>query len=388
VRFAERMNQFAPGVFNRLADVKKEVLRTGRRVIDFSVGAPNIPPAPHITEALCRAAAAGENYVYALNDLPELTAAAAAWYERRFGVRLDPETEVTSLFGSQDGLAHLCLALVNPGDAVLAPEPCYPAFADGPRLAGAEVVYMPQRAENNWLIDLDAIPPETARRAKLMIVCYPNNPTAATAPPEFYNRLTAFARKYDIVVLHDNAYCELVFAGGRAGSFLSVPGARDVGLEFNSLSKTYGLAGSRIGFALGNREIIARLKLLKSNIDFGVFLPVQKAAIAALNGPQDCVAFARAAYERRRDFLTAEFTRLGWPLPPSPATMFVWGKIPPGFAGDSEEFAAALARQAGVLVIPGTAFGPSGREYVRLALVRTEEEIAAAAAAMAASGLF
>jgi LL-diaminopimelate aminotransferase len=221
-----------------------------------------------------------------------------------------------------------------------------------------------------------------------MTVCYPNNPTAAAAPPEFYRRLVAFARERDIIVLHDNAYCELVFDGGRANSFLSESGAREIGLEFNSLSKTYGLAGSRIGFAFGNREIIARLKLLKSNIDFGVFLPVQKAAAAALNGPQDCVTAARAVYERRRDLLTAEFARLGWRLNHSPATMFVWSKIPPDFKGGSEHFAEELLRLAGVMVIPGTAFGPSGRDYVRIALVRTEDEITAAAAAMAESGIF
>ncbi|MDR1960722.1 MAG: aminotransferase class I/II-fold pyridoxal phosphate-dependent enzyme [Gracilibacteraceae bacterium] len=387
MHFAARMDQFSLGVFNRLADIKQEVLREGKRVIDFGVGAPNIPPAPHVIEALCRAAAKGENYTYALNDLPALAEAAAGWYRRRFGVTIDPETEVTSLFGSQDGLAHLCLTLADPGDTVLVPEPCYPIFADGPRLAGAEVVFMPQRPENNWLIDLDAIPPETARRAKLMIVCYPNNPTAAVAPPDFYAKLAAFAREYDIAVLHDNAYCEMVFDGGRTGSFLSAPGARDVGVEFNSLSKTYGLAGSRIGFALGNREMIARLKLLKSNIDFGVFLPVQMAALAALTGPQDCVAAACAAYERRRDLLAAEFTRAGWRIDPSPATMFIWAKIPPGFKG-SEHFAGELVRIAGVMVIPGTAFGPSGEGYARVALVRGEEEIAAAAAAIKASGLF
>ncbi|MDR0433843.1 MAG: aminotransferase class I/II-fold pyridoxal phosphate-dependent enzyme [Gracilibacteraceae bacterium] len=387
MRFAERMKQFSPGVFSRLAAVKQEALREGRRIIDFSVGAPNIPPAPHVLEALTRAAAAGENYVYALDDLPELRAAAAAWYKRRFDVALDPETEVTSLLGSQDGLAHLCLTFVDPGDVVLVPEPCYPVFADGPRLAGAEVVFMPQRPENNWLIDLDAIPAETARRAKLMIVCYPNNPTTAVAPPGFYEKLVEFAQTRGIAVLHDNAYCEMVFAGGRGGSFLSVPGARDIGLEFNSLSKTYGLAGARVGFALGNREMIARLRLLKSNFDFGVFLPVQKAAIAALNGPQDCVAATCAAYERRRDLLAAEFTRIGWPVAPSPATMFVWAKIPPGFRGGCEYFAEKLVRLSGVIVIPGTAFGPSGEGYVRIALVRSEAEITAAAEAMAACGL-
>ncbi|MDR1069981.1 MAG: aminotransferase class I/II-fold pyridoxal phosphate-dependent enzyme [Gracilibacteraceae bacterium] len=387
MRFAKRMDQFAPGVFTRLAAAKQEILKAGRPVVDFSVGAPNIPPAPHVLETLARAAAAGENYTYALSDLPELTAAAAAWYGRRFGVAIDPETEVTSLLGSQDGLAHLCLTLADPGDTVLVPEPCYPVFADGARLAGAEIVFMPQRPENNWLIDLDAIPDRVARRAKLMIVCYPNNPTTAAAPPGFYEKLTAFAKARDIAVLHDNAYSELVFDGGRAGSFLGVPGARDVGLEFNSLSKTYGLAGARIGFALGNREMIARLKLLKSNIDFGVFLPVQKAAVAALNGPQDCVAVARAAYERRRDLLTAEFSRVGWPIKPSPATMFVWAALPPFFRGGCEDFAEQLMRLSGVVVIPGTAFGPSGEGYVRIALVRSEEEIIAAAAAIAESGM-
>jgi LL-diaminopimelate aminotransferase len=386
MQFAKRMGNLQAGVFSSLAVAGARRLAEGKQVIDFSVGAPNIPPAPHVREELSRRAAETGNYIYALRDLPALTLAAARWYERRFSVSLDPETQVTALLGSQEGLSHFCLTVADPGDIVLVPEPCYPAYAVSPILAGAKTVYMPVTPEQDWLIDLEAIPQAVARAAKLMIVSYPGNPTTALAPPVFYERLIKFAREYEIIVLHDNAYSELVFDGATTGSFLQYPGALDVGVEFNSLSKTYGLAGSRIGFALGNTEIIGQLKLLKSNIDFGVFLPVQYAAIAALEGPQDCVAQNRQAYEHRRDVLREVFAPLGWAMPKSPATMFVWAKIPPGYTS-SEKFAGALLERAGMLVIPGTAFGAAGEGYVRIALVRSEAEIIAAGESVAASGL-
>lgn len=253
MEFAKRMDKFGTGIFSVLAERKSERLSQGKSVIDLSVGTPNIPPADHVIDALSNAARDKSNYVYALSDLPRLKEAVAQWYDRRYGVALDPESEVVSLLGSQEGLAHIALSIVDEGDTVLVPDPCYPVFADGPLLAGAELFYMPLKEENGYLIDLDGIPEETAKKAKLIIVSYPNNPTTAMAPDWFYEKLIAFAKKYDIIVLHDNAYSELVFDGVQCGSFLRFPQAKAVGVEFNSLSKTYGLAGARIGFCVGNQ---------------------------------------------------------------------------------------------------------------------------------------
>lgn len=386
MKFAKRMDCFGEGIFSKLLEIKRRKEAAGEPVIDLSVGTPNIPPARHIREALCQAAADEKNYVYAINDQKELLDAAAAWYERRYGVALDPQSQICSLLGSQEGLAHIALSIVDEGDVVLVPDPCYPVFGDGPRIAGARLRYMPQRKENGFLIQLDEIPEETARQAKLMIVSYPNNPTTALAPDSFYEELIAFAKKYDIIVLHDNAYSELVFDGNRCGSFLRFDGAMDVGVEFNSLSKTYGLAGARVGFCLGNPQVVSRLKLLKSNMDYGMFLPIQKAAAAAITGDQSCVERTRQAYERRRDLLCGGFDAIGWRMEKPKATMFVWAPIPEGYES-SEEFAAELVEKAGVMVTPGRAFGPSGEGHVRLALVQDEDVIRQAVQAVADSGV-
>ena len=284
--------------------------------------------------------------------------AVAQWYQRRYGVTLDAQTEICSLLGSQEGLAHIALSIVDEGETVLVPDPCYPVFGDGPLIAGAKLAYMPQKKENGYVIQLQDIPEETARAAKLMVVSYPNNPTTALAPDRFYEELIDFAKTYDIIVLHDNAYSELVFDGKTAGSFLRFPGAKEVGVEFNSLSKTYGLAGARIGFCIGNPDVVAHLKLLKSNMDYGMFLPVQQAAIAAVTGDQSCVEATRKAYERRRNILCDSFTEIGWKMERSQATMFVWAQIPQGFE-NSQQFVMELVEKAGVMVTPGSAFGPS-----------------------------
>ena len=386
MQFANRMKRFGTGVFSALAEVKKKEIAAGCRVIDLSVGTPNIPPAPHIMEALAKAAMEPKNYIYALSDTAELQNAAMEWYRRRYGVPLDAETEIASLLGSRDGLSHIALTIADEGDTVLVPDPGYPIFADGPALAGAELYYMPQKRENGYLIDLSAIPEDVARRAKLMVVSYPNNPTTSIAPPSFYRELVAFAKKYDIIVLHDNAYSELTFDGARCGSFLQYEGAKDVGVEFNSLSKTYGLAGARIGFAVGNREVVSALKTLKSNLDYGMFLPVQKAAAAALLGPQDCVETTRLAYQRRRDVLVGGLNEAGWKIDLPKATMFVWARIPDPYRS-SETFTMELLRRSGVLVTPGAAFGPSGEGHVRMALVQDEEVMREAVRAVAESGI-
>lgn len=386
MNFAKRMERFNTGIFSALAEMKQKEIAAGRTVIDLSVGTPNIPPAPHVIDALCTAARDPKNYVYALGDTKELQEAVRQWYARRYGVELDPETEMTSLLGSQDGLSHIALTVVDRGDLVLVPDPGYPIFADGPALAGAELYYMPQKRENGYLIDLKAIPEDVARRAKFMVVSYPNNPTTSIAPPAFYEELVAFAGKYDIIVLHDNAYSELVFDGARCGSFLQYEGAKDVGVEFNSLSKTYGLAGARIGFALGNPRVIAMLKALKSNLDYGMFLPVQKAAVAAVTGPQDCVEATRRAYENRRNVLVDGLNGAGWKIDRPKATMFVWARIPEPYRS-SRTFTMDLLRRAGVLVTPGSAFGPSGEGHVRLALVQDEAVMREAVRAVAESGI-
>mgnify|MGYP005840544819 CR=1 FL=1 len=386
MKFAERMDRFGEGIFSRLAELKRQKLEAGENVVDLSIGAPNIPPAQHILDVLCKEAADKNNYIYAISDQKDLLQAVSQWYERRYGVNLDPDTEICSLLGSQEGLAHIAMSIVDEGDLVLVPDPCYPVFADGPRLAGAELYYMPQKKENGYVIRLSDIPEEVAHRAKFMVVSYPNNPTAVMAPDSFYEELIAFAKKYDIIVLHDNAYSELVFDGRHCGSFLRFPGAKEVGVEFNSLSKTYGLAGARIGFCVGNPEVVKHLKLLKSNMDYGMFLPIQKAAIAAITGDQSCVASTRAAYERRRDCLCDGLASIGWKMEKPEGTMFVWAPIPAGFS-DSMEFVKTLFEKTGVLVTPGSAFGPSGEGHVRMALVQDEDAIALAVQRIDASGI-
>ena len=387
MKFANRMNQFGEGVFSRLAVMRKNRLAQGKEVYDLSIGAPNIPPTKRIMEVMAEAVMKPANYVYAINDTQQLLEAVAQWYKRRYDVELNPETEICSLLGSQDGLSHIALSILDPGDVMLVPDPCYPIFADGPRIAGAELYYMPLQKENYYVIQLQDIPEEIARKAKFMLVSYPNNPTAAMAPESFYHEVVAFAKKYDIIVLHDNAYSELVFDGQSCGSFLSIPGAMEVGVEFNSLSKTYGLAGARIGFCVGNKEVVGMLKTLKSNMDYGMFLPIQAAAVEALTGNQAVVAETRAAYEHRRDVLCDGLIEAGWHMEKPAGTMFVWAPIPDSYQ-DSESFVADLLDKTGVLVTPGSAFGPSGEGYVRMALVQSEDTMKKIVEAVAVSGIF
>ena len=387
MKFANRMNQFGEGVFSRLAVMRKNRLAQGKEVYDLSIGAPNIPPTKRIMEVMAEAVMKPANYVYAINDTQQLLEAVAQWYKRRYDVELNPETEICSLLGSQDGLSHIALSILDPGDVMLVPDPCYPIFADGPRIAGAELYYMPLQKENDYVIQLQDIPEQIARKAKFMLVSYPNNPTAAMAPESFYHEVVAFAKKYDIIVLHDNAYSELVFDGQSCGSFLSIPGAMEVGVEFNSLSKTYGLAGARIGFCVGNKEVVGMLKTLKSNMDYGMFLPIQAAAVEALTGNQAVVAETRAAYEHRRDVLCDGLIEAGWHMEKPAGTMFVWAPIPDSYQ-DSESFVADLLDKTGVLVTPGSAFGPSGEGYVRMALVQSEDTMKKIVEAVAVSGIF
>ena len=379
MKFSKRMNNFGEGIFARLAAMKQKKISTGADVIDLSVGAPNIPPPAHVMKVLAEEALKPGNYVYALIDTRELLNEASDWYRRRYGVEIDPASEVCSLYGSQEGLSHIALTLIDEGDLTLVPDPCYPIFADGAKLAGSEIFFMPQLKEHDYIIQLDDIPRDVAARAKFMVVSYPNNPTCAVANADFYERLIHFAKRNEIIVLHDNAYSELIFDSTQGLSFLSFKGAKDVGVEFNSLSKTYGFAGARVGFCLGNREVIRHVKLLKSNIDYGLFLPIQKAAIAALQSPQEVIDKTRAAYILRRDTLVDGLNAAGWQMDKPKATMFVWAPVPKNF-GTSEEFVKTLLEKSNVLVTPGSAFGSSGEGFVRMALVQTADTMKKVAA--------
>ena len=381
-----RLRQLAASVFTTMDEARQRKLATGADVLNLSIGSPDLPPAPHVTEALARAVREPGHYGYPLRDLPAFREAVALAYQRRFGVTLDPGSEVLGLTGSQEGLAHITQALTDPGDLVLVPDPGYPIYTAGPVLAGARLHPVPLKAEHGHLPDLEALPEDVKRRARLLLLNYPSNPLAAIVQPGFFEKVVAFARRYGTVVLHDAAYSELAFEGYRPPSFLETPGAREVGLEFNSLSKTYNLAGARIAYAVGNARLIGLLAEVKAHLDYGLFRPIQLAAVAALTGPQEGVAELAATYQRRRDVLVDGLRRAGWDVPKPQATMFCWAPIPRGFES-SLAFSMALLERAGVTVVPGSGFGAMGEGYVRLALVQGEERLVEAVERVARSGL-
>lgn len=387
MKFSNRMKRLQTSVFNRLDEEKATLLKQGKEVYDFTIGSPNIAPSKEIQQALIETAKDPACYMYSLHDTMEFRETIRDWYAKRYEVTLDPMKEILSLQGSQEGLAHIALAVCDPGDIVMIPSPCYPIFANGPRIAGAEIFEMPMLKEYDYLIQFDKIPEDIAKKAKMMIISYPNNPTGATAPDGFYEELIAFAKKYDIMVLHDTAYSNLVFDGEEGRSFLYYEGAKDIGIEFNSFSKTYGMAGARIGICVGNEKIVEQLRILKSNIDYGMFLPIQKAAIAALTQDQSCVTETRMQYQKRRDMLVKGLHEAGWDVDAPKATMFMWAKIPQPYV-DSEVFAYDLLKKTGMLVTPGTEFGELGREFVRIALVQSEEIIEKALHSVKESGFF
>ncbi len=372
MRLADRMKGQESGIFNEMEIRRRQVEARGVTVINLGVGTPDRPPARHVIEAMHRAVDRVENYRYPLVGMPRLYRAAAGWYRRRFGVDLNPESEILVLMGSQDGLAHISLAYVDPGDIALVPDPGYPIYSFSISMAGGVIYPMPLLEENDFLPVFSSIPEEVARKAKMMWINYPNNPVAAVAGREFFEQVVEFAKKYDILVCHDVAYSELCYDGFKPMSFLEVEGAREVGIEFFSLSKTYNLAGCRIGFAVGNREVVGNLQRLKSNVDYGVFYVVQEAGIAALEGDQICVEENARAYQRRRDLLVDGLASIGWRMPKPKASMFVWAPLPPGYSS-STLFSLDLLEKTGVLVIPGIAFGSRGEGYVRIALVQEEE---------------
>lgn len=383
---SERMKYFGAGVFAELAGWKHAFEAEGCPVIDLSIGSPDTPPSLDVREAASKEALRPYNYAYSLGDLPELRQAAQAWYYGRYGVLLDPEKELLSLYGAEDGLVHFLLAFVDPGDKVLVPNPYFPAVLSGVRLAGAEPVFMPLRLENDFLIDFSAIAPADADKAKVMVVSYPNNPTSATAPDSFYAELIAFAKRYNILVLHDNAYSEMVYDGPPGKSFLEFEGAKEVGVEINSLSKTYSMPGARLAFLAGNAGIVAAFARLKSNIDLGSFLPTQYAAIAALTGDQCHVDDLRALYRSRRDVLAQALTEIGVPPIPCHGSLFMWVRLPER-REDDKAFVHSLFQKTGVLLAPGSAFGSEGRGYVRLSLMCNADILCTAVQKIAGSGL-
>lgn len=372
--YSDKMKLFEPSIFIKLMEAMAQCTMP---ICDLSVGTPDMPPAEHIIDAFLKSASETENYKYALADSAELTEAAVEWYGRRFSVGLG-RGNVCGLIGSQDGLAHLPLMLLNPGDCIMAPNPGYPMFLTGARLSSANILYTPLSEENGYLVEYESISPADAHSAKLLIISYPANPLGRLAPMEFFEKTVWFAKKYDVKVIHDNAYVELVYDGAEGRSFLEAKGAADVGVEFNSLSKSYNLTGARISFMLGNAGICAALARLKSNIDYGIFKPVQAMAAAAITGPQSCLTELRTEYQERRDALCAALSEGGWEITPPQGTMFVWAKLPEKFR-DSFSFTLDLLKNTGVALVPGVSFGSLGEGYVRIGLVKPAGELAAAA---------
>ncbi|ATW24235.1 LL-diaminopimelate aminotransferase [Candidatus Formimonas warabiya] len=387
MKISKRLSRLDAGIFSELDQYKNEYAAQGGDIINLSIGSPDQPPAPHIMEALKEAVCDPRKYGYALTaGLIGFKQAIADWYLQRFDVVLDPEKEILSLMGSQDGLGHIFLALLDGGDIALIPDPGYPIYSAGVILAEGNIFALPLLKENNYLPDLDKIPEEIARKARIMVLNYPNNPLTAVCDKGFFEKVVYFAKKYEIIVCHDVAYSELSFDGFKPASFLEVKGAKDVGVEFHSLSKTFNLAGCRIAFMVGKKEIIGALEQLKSNIDYGIFQAVQLAGIAALSGPQDYVKQTARTYQHRRDTLIDGLASCGWAIEKPKATMFVWAPLPSGFSS-SKQFAQELLQKTGIVVTPGIAFGQNGEGYVRIALVADRERLTEAVRRIEKTGI-
>lgn len=384
---SQRLDRFGAEVFASLNNKLLALKAQGKTIYNMSVGTPDFKPYDHVVEALTQAAQDPEMWKYALRDLPELKQAVCDYYERRFGVSGITPSMVQSCNGTQEGVGHLGLALLDPGDTILVPDPCYPVFEAGAKIADAKLEYYPLVAEHNYLPYVAGIDPEVADRAKYMIVSLPANPVGSVGTPEVYEEIIAFAREHDLLIVHDNAYSDIVFDGEPGGSFLQYPGALEVGVEFFSLSKSFNVTGARIGFLVGREDVVSAFAKLRSQIDFGMFFPIQKAAIACLNGPRDEVEAQRLKYQERRDALCDGLEGLGWERPNAHGSMFVWAKLPGGRT-DSMAFCEELMEKAGVVVTPGASFGPSGEGHVRMALVLPPDQIALAVEAIRAAGLF
>lgn len=384
---SQRLDRFGAEVFASLNNKLLALKAQGKTIYNMSVGTPDFKPYDHVVEALTRAAQDPEMWKYALRDLPELKQAVCDYYERRFGVSGITPSMVQSCNGTQEGVGHLGLALLDPGDTILVPDPCYPVFEAGAKIADAKLEYYPLIAEHNYLPYVAGIDPEVADRAKYMIVSLPANPVGSVGTPEVYEEIIAFAREHDLLIVHDNAYSDIVFDGDPGGSFLQYPGAIEVGVEFFSLSKSFNVTGARIGFLVGREDVVSAFAKLRSQIDFGMSFPIQKAAIACLNGPRDEVEAQRLKYQDRRDALCDGLEDLGWERPNAHGSMFVWAKLPGGRT-DSMAFCEELMEKAGVVVTPGASFGPSGEGHVRMALVLPPDQIALAVEAIREAGLY
>ena len=384
---SQRLDRFGEEVFASLNNKLLALKAQGKTIYNMSVGTPDFKPYGHVVEALTQAAQDPEMWKYALRDLPELKQAVCDYYERRFGVSGITPSMVQSCNGTQEGVGHLGLALLDPGDTILVPDPCYPVFEAGAKIADAKLEYYPLVAEHNYLPYVAGIDPEVADRAKYMIVSLPANPVGSVGTPEVYEEIIAFAREHDLLIVHDNAYSDIVFDGEPGGSFLQYPGALEVGVEFFSLSKSFNVTGARIGFLVGREDVVSAFAKLRGQIDFGMFFPIQKAAIACLNGPRDEVEAQRLKYQERRDALCDGLEGLGWERPNAHGSMFVWAKLPGGRT-DSMAFCEELMEKAGVVVTPGASFGPSGEGHVRMALVLPPDQIALAVEAIREAGLY
>ena len=384
---SQRLDRFGAEVFASLNNKLLALKAQGKTIYNMSVGTPDFKPYDHVVEALTQAAQDPEMWKYALRDLPELKQAVCDYYERRFGVSGITPSMVQSCNGTQEGVGHLGLALLDPGDTILVPDPCYPVFEAGAKIADAKLEYYPLVAEHNYLPYVAGIDPEVADRAKYMIVSLPANPVGSVGTPEIYEEIITFAREHDLLIVHDNAYSDIVFDGEPGGSFLQYPGALEVGVEFFSLSKSFNVTGARIGFLVGREDVVSAFAKLRGQIDFGMFFPIQKAAIACLNGPRDEVEAQRLKYQERRDALCDGLEGLGWERPNAHGSMFVWAKLPGGRT-DSMAFCEELMEKAGVVVTPGASFGPSGEGHVRLALVLPPDQIALAVEAIREAGLY
>lgn len=384
---SQRLDRFGAEVFASLNNKLLALKAQGKTIYNMSVGTPDFKPYDHVVEALTQAAQNPEMWKYSLRDLPELKQAVCDYYERRFGVSGITPSMVQSCNGTQEGVGHLGLALLDPGDTILVPDPCYPVFEAGAKIADAKLEYYPLVAEHNYLPYVAGIDPEVADRAKYMIVSLPANPVGSVGTPEVYEEIIAFAREHDLLIVHDNAYSDIVFDGEPGGSFLQYPGALEVGVEFFSLSKSFNVTGARIGFLVGREDVVSAFAKLRSQIDFGMFFPIQKAAVACLNGPRDEVEAQRLKYQERRDALCDGLEELGWERPNAHGSMFVWAKLPGGRT-DSMAFCEELMEKAGVVVTPGASFGPSGEGHVRMALVLPPDQIALAVEAIREAGLY
>lgn len=385
LQFAERMKDFEEGIFQLLNEKKEEAQKQGKKIYNLSVGTPDFCPDPHVIKAVVDAASKPENYKYALADIPELTEAVAARYEKRYQVSL-AANEIMSVYGSQEGISHICLSLCDPGDVVLVPNPGYPIFGIGPSFAGAEIVTYDLTQENNYLPDLDAMDEELLERTKCMIVSYPLNPVCKTAPDSFYEKLIPWAIRHNIIIIHDNAYSDIIYDGRVGKSILRIPEAKRIAVEFYSLSKSFNYTGARVSFLVGNAEIVANFKKLRSQIDYGTFLPVQYGAVAALTGSDESVKAQCLKYQQRRDALCGGLRRIGWPIEDSEGSMFAWAKLPKGYTDDTA-FVMELLEKTGVICTPGSSFGSLGKGYVRFALTLPVEVIEEAVEKIGNSGM-